>query len=592
MIRPRTLPSTRPPTSSTPRLPLPRPLSRGIAAPRSFCSDSGHNHKSGSGFSRRRYLPLTLLPAGLLLLPSLSCDSDPATSPPPSPLAIAPVSELLRSWFVWAMICTPGMVDYSPGLLSLISRTPLKTPVEWFVRHTFFAQFNPGETVAECMSEVRSLRKSNIGTVVNYSAEVDESGLHESGAEKWEREEKDRQRRLEQVVVALDVMGEYEKTLPLEQRGASGFALKMTGLIDANVLERASYTLLRMRYAAPQTPITTPNSATFVPYPGTPESADGQVIARDHMKKLVDPKELFSLQGKVEAMGTKAEDVRLKEGDLEQLATLWQKLRMLGQRAKDNKVILIIDAEHTWYQPAMDAYTLLLSEEFNRPTGNPKDICPVIYGTYQSYLTRQPTHLLAAIAHAEANGYALGLKVVRGAYYLQERKKWADEGRAGNDPIWPTKPATDLSYNGAIATLLSTLSGQLKGKHPERALSVVFGTHNTESADSICENLVKYGLAEKDKESGLLRFDPAAKGHVRVAQLYGMRDDLTNSMATRFVNDGNPVAYKYISYGALAEVMPFLGRRAIENKSLMSGEHGAAGERKKVGRELRRRVFG
>jgi proline dehydrogenase len=58
-------------------------------------------------------------------------------------------------------------------------------------------------------------------------------------------------------------------------------------------------------------------------------------------------------------------------------------------------------------------------------------------GTYQSYLTRQPQHLLGAIRHAEVNGYALGVKLVRGAYLVQERKKWADEGRPGADPIWP-----------------------------------------------------------------------------------------------------------------------------------------------------------
>jgi len=58
-------------------------------------------------------------------------------------------------------------------------------------------------------------------------------------------------------------------------------------------------------------------------------------------------------------------------------------------------------------------------------------------GTYQSYLTRQPTHLVSALKHAEENGYALGIKLVRGAYFDKERKKWKNEGREGADPIWP-----------------------------------------------------------------------------------------------------------------------------------------------------------
>jgi proline dehydrogenase len=57
-------------------------------------------------------------------------------------------------------------------------------------------------------------------------------------------------------------------------------------------------------------------------------------------------------------------------------------------------------------------------------------------GTFQSYLTRQPEYLEAAIRHAEENGYSLGVKLVRGAYFMQERKKWKDEDRPGLDPIW------------------------------------------------------------------------------------------------------------------------------------------------------------
>lgn len=58
-------------------------------------------------------------------------------------------------------------------------------------------------------------------------------------------------------------------------------------------------------------------------------------------------------------------------------------------------------------------------------------------GTYQSYLTRQPQHLLAAIKHAEEKDYVLGIKLVRGAYFVQERQRWKDQGRPGADPIWP-----------------------------------------------------------------------------------------------------------------------------------------------------------
>ena len=119
-----------------------------------------------------------------------------------------------------------------------------------------------------------------------------------------------------------------------------------------------------------------------------------------------------------------------------------------------SRVKLMIDAEHTWYQPALDAFTLLLSEKFNKPIkGETNWKGPLILfvhslesmseeklmnsGTYQSYLTRQPQHLLAAIKHAEEKDYVLGIKLVRGAYFVQERQRWKDQGRPGSDPIWP-----------------------------------------------------------------------------------------------------------------------------------------------------------
>lgn len=89
-----------------------------------------------------------------------------------------------------------------------------------------------------------------------------------------------------------------------------------------------------------------------------------------------------------------------------------------------------------------------------------------------------------------------------------------------------------------------------------------------------------------------MRLKKDVRGKVRIAQLYGMKDDLTDRNAARFVNDGQPVSLKYIAYGNLEEVMPFLGRRAFENKSLMSGDQGAAGERRRVTQELWRRYLG
>ena len=116
-----------------------------------------------------------------------------------------------------------------------------------------------------------------------------------------------------------------------------------------------------------------------MPYPGAPLNSDAQIVARpqDSNSDLA----LLSLKGELASMGVLDSDEGLRRGDLEALSALWSKLRSLGRRAQKNgqvfsfrlkvdsdiRVKLLIDAEHSWYQPSLDAYTLLLSEEFNKP---------------------------------------------------------------------------------------------------------------------------------------------------------------------------------------------------------------------------------
>ncbi|WWD18940.1 hypothetical protein CI109_103396 [Kwoniella shandongensis] len=583
--------------------------SRSIASSSSFAgSSSGSGSGSGSGGRRFGRSLLFAVPAtaGLLLMPTLSADTTTPTpselveggqplTPVKNSLVTATTGQLLRSYLVYTLISTPGIVDYSPHILHTLTHTSIpfvRHITEYFVRNTFFDQFVPGETVEECMTSMVDMRLRGIGSMLNYSAEAEVEENDEAGdAVGLKGEELARQQRLEEVLRALNKAGEFERSMSEEQRGSTGFALKITGLIDPAILQRASTTLLRLRPLTSSNSPSSPASQLTVPYPGTPQSTDARVVARD--ASFGSGKELFSLKGAVDAMGVLDSDEGTKEGDLEQLQDLWQKVKVIGQTAKDNSIKLFVDAEHTFYQPALDAYTILLSQEFNRPPKDKKAEWhgPLIYGTYQSYLVRQPGHLAAALAHAEKNGYALGIKLVRGAYFVQERKKWIDEGRPGADPIWPDKPATDVAYNNSINTVLTTLARQLTSSHPERALSVVFGTHNPDSCDLITEGLKSVGLVDEVAD-GRLRLRDGAKGRIGVAQLYGMKDDLTDRMAARFVYEGVPIAIKYIAYGKLSEVMPFLGRRAIENKSLMTGDQGAAAERRRIGGELKRRIFG
>jgi len=84
-----------------------------------------------------------------------------------------------------------------------------------------------------------------------------------------------------------------------------------------------------------------------------------------------------------------------------------------------------------------------------------------------------------------------------------------------------SKPETDASYNRSAETVIAALASQLSGQRPERALSVIFGTHNRDSVDTIIDQLEKSGLARKSPESGKLRLREDVVGRVGIAQLYG-----------------------------------------------------------------------
>ncbi|OCF37810.1 hypothetical protein I316_00034 [Kwoniella heveanensis BCC8398] len=534
-----------------------------------------------------------MAPAGETPSPPLAGGAGSGAGKPKSSLESASTGALLRSYLVYSIISLPYLVDYSPTILHALTHSPipfLKQITEAIVRQTFFYQFAAGETVQGCMPVMIDQRRRSIASMLNYSAEAELDAA--AGAEAAaDLEEKAREARFDEVIRALEQAGAYERGLKAEERGSTSFALKVTGLIDFGVLQRASYTLLRFRPLAQLTIPSNGASTAHVPYPGTPQSEDTKIVAR--MPDSADGKELLKLSGMLTNMGVLETDEGLRAGDMEELAKLWDKLKVIGNKARENGIPLLVDAEYTWVQPALDAYTLLLSEVFNKPPAKGDTttpwVGPLIYGTYQSYLTRQPAHLAASIKHAEDNGYALGVKLVRGAYFQYERKKWISEGRAGADPIWIDKNTTDGAYNASLDKVISALAAQLSGDKPELALSVIFGTHNPGSCDLLVEKLKSTGLAES-VEGGRVKLRSDVVGKIGVAQLLGMKDDLTDKMAQTFVADARPVATKYMAYGKLSEVMPYLGRRAIENKSIMSGDDGAAAERKRLSKEIMRRL--
>ncbi|GAB3951901.1 proline dehydrogenase family protein [Spirosoma harenae] len=226
-----------------------------------------------------------------------------------------------------------------------------------------------------------------------------------------------------------------------------------------------------------------------------------------------------------------------------------QRVDMLCRRAHERNVRIFIDAEESWIQDTIDTLAYEMMDRYNQER-------PIVYNTYQMYRWESMSHLERDTAEAHAKGYYLGVKLVRGAYLEKERLRAHEEEY--QDPIQATKEDTDHAFNAAIDFCL---------EHRD-IISVCLGTHNEESCQYCIQQIERLGISHNDP-------------HIYFAQLLGMSDNISYNLA----NAGYNVA-KYVPYGPIDTVMPYLFRRAEENKSI-AGQ--SSREFTLVSNELKRR---
>lgn len=197
----------------------------------------------------------------------------------------------------------------------------------------------------------------------------------------------------------------------------------------------------------------------------------------------------------------------------------------------EGNVPVFIDAEETWIQDTIDRITHQMMERYNHKTA-------IVYNTIQMYRHDRLAFLKTSIEWAKARQLHYGIKLVRGAYMEKERKRATEKGYPS--PIQPDKETCDKEYNEALEFLV---------KNPEY-MALCAGSHNEHSSAYLADLMDKNGIAKDDK-----RF--------YFAQLLGMSDHISFTLA----HAGYNVA-KYVPYGPVKEVIPYLFRRADENTSV------------------------
>lgn len=241
----------------------------------------------------------------------------------------------------------------------------------------------------------------------------------------------------------------------------------------------------------------------------------------------------FDLLAKLDAKET------LTSAEKEEFERLMDRCDKICKACYKAGIPVLIDAEHSWIQDTIDDIARIMMEKYNVEK-------PIVYNTYQLYRHDKLASLKADLAYANIQGFHIGAKIVRGAYMEIERERAKENGYPS--PIQPNKAASDTDYNQAIIFCLDNID----------KIGLMAGTHNDQSCLLLAQEMFKRNIAPNNP-------------NVFFAQLLGMSDNLSFNLGASSYN-----VAKYMPYGPVKAVMPYLFRRAQENTS-------AAGQ---TGREL------
>lgn len=208
-----------------------------------------------------------------------------------------------------------------------------------------------------------------------------------------------------------------------------------------------------------------------------------------------------------------------------------ERMDLICKTAHDLGVRIFVDAEESWIQDSIDRLALQMMVKYNKER-------PIVFNTYQLYRHQSLANLKKDFDFAVSNNVYFGAKLVRGAYMEKERKRAGELGY--QDPIQPNLQATHHDYDSAILFCLNHIEN----------IAFCAGTHNEKSSLLLADEMSKRGIAQHDER-------------IWFSQLLGMSDNISFNLAAHGYN-----VAKYVPYGPVEAVMPYLTRRAQENTAI------------------------
>ncbi|RLN88717.1 hypothetical protein BBJ28_00015547 [Nothophytophthora sp. Chile5] len=490
-------------------------------------------------------------------------------------------TELIRAYGVYFASQFRTLVNHSGALVELAYTFPGPKFTDAFLRSTFFGHFCAGQNVDEIRPVIAKLEQSGIGAILDFAAEADvEQPRDLNGVS---------QNLVSARTYAYDGEAACDANAAIARHaiidagatasaGEPAFvAIKCTALGKPELLMRMSAIIVQAQLLFHT--LDGPNLSRaksryveqLIDYPALSAGLRnaGAEMSEDEVQQLFADMDKSSGDGVIDyvdwvsfldplelTMGPLTQFIDeqpLSANEKTQLRNMIHRLESLANEASARGVKLMVDAEQTYMQPGIDHLTLGLQRQYNR------DGADVIYNTFQCYLKLTNDRVDIDLERARREGFRFAAKLVRGAYMVQERKRARDKGYA--DPIHESIEDTHADYDAQVAKLL---------RHNHLA-SFMVASHNETSVVKTVQQMEALGI---DRASGGVFF----------GQLLGMCDHVSYTLGANQYK-----VFKYVPYGPIHEVLPYLIRRAQENSGLMTG---AQQEMRMLRQEISRRVFG
>ncbi|KAG5679740.1 hypothetical protein PVAND_009284 [Polypedilum vanderplanki] len=505
--------------------------------------------------------------------------------------------ELIRAYFVYLLCSSEYLVENNMKIMKLMNAVLGDKIFNLIMKSTFYGHFVAGENQEKIVPCLERLRSFGVKPILDYSVEED---LSQEEAEEREVSASvptaapapSDPGHLPQYVVDKTFADRRYKVLGartyfylneatcernmetfircLEAVKYSSFgtgitAIKLTALGRPHLLLQISEVIQRTRNYMIEIAGGTGNVLThhktikdLETYFGT--MGDNKDV-KDFLKQVTTDKEgilhLFPWSGIINEEHQLSDTFRVpdpKTGQMRRLTSqiphkeeemfrnMIRRLNNIVQVAEELDVRIMIDAEQTYFQPAISRITLELMRKYNTKKA-------IVFNTYQCYLKDAYREVCTDLEQASRQNFYFGAKLVRGAYMEQERARASALGYV--DPINPNYEATTEMYHKTLTECLRRIKKLKDSGADPKKIAIMVASHNEDTVRFAIEKMKEIGISPEDKV-------------ICFGQLLGMCDYITMPLGQAGYS-----AYKYVPYGPVKEVLPYLSRRALENKGVL-----------------------